>query len=50
MKIQYDNIAENYVQFREGESDAVEKLILGSGISSTSKPFAYSGPLDCWLL
>ena len=37
MKIQYDNIAENYARFRESDSDAVEKLILGSGISSTSK-------------
>ncbi|MHC4207119.1 MAG: class I SAM-dependent methyltransferase [Planctomycetota bacterium] len=37
MKIQYDKIAENYAQFRESDSDAVEKLILGSGISSTSK-------------
>jgi ubiquinone/menaquinone biosynthesis C-methylase UbiE len=37
MKIQYGNIAENYARFRESDSDAVEKLILGSGISSTSK-------------
>jgi ubiquinone/menaquinone biosynthesis C-methylase UbiE len=37
MKIQYDNIVENYDRFRESDSDAVEKLILGSGISSTSK-------------
>ncbi len=37
MKIQYDNIAENYSQFRESDSDVAEKLILGSGISSTSK-------------
>jgi ubiquinone/menaquinone biosynthesis C-methylase UbiE len=37
MKIQYNKIAENYARFRESDSDAVEKLILGSGISSTSK-------------
>lgn len=37
MKIQYDNIAENYTEFRESDSDVVEKLFLGSGILSTSK-------------
>lgn len=37
MKIQYDNIAEDYSRFRESDSDVVEKLILGSGISSASK-------------
>jgi len=37
MKIQYDKIAENYARFRESDLDAVEKLILGSAISSTSK-------------
>jgi ubiquinone/menaquinone biosynthesis C-methylase UbiE len=37
MKIQYNKIAENYARFRERDLDAVEKLILGSGISSTSK-------------
>jgi ubiquinone/menaquinone biosynthesis C-methylase UbiE len=37
MKIQYDDIAESYARYRESDSEAVEKLILGSGISSTSK-------------
>ena len=37
MKIQYNKIAENYAWFRESDLDAVEKLILGSGISSISK-------------
>jgi ubiquinone/menaquinone biosynthesis C-methylase UbiE len=37
MKIQYNKIAENYARFRESDSDAVDKLIVGSGISSTSK-------------
>lgn len=37
MKIQYNKIAENYARFRENDLDTVEKLILGSGISSASK-------------
>jgi ubiquinone/menaquinone biosynthesis C-methylase UbiE len=37
MKIQYDNIAENYARLRESDSEVVEKLILKSGISSTSR-------------
>jgi len=37
MKIQYDNIANNYARLRERDSEVVEKLILKSCISSTSK-------------
>ena len=37
MKIQYGKIAENYARLRGSDSDVVEKLILGGGISSTSK-------------
>ena len=37
MKIQYNNIAENYTQFRKSDSDVVEKIVHGSGILSTSK-------------
>ena len=37
MNIQYDNIADNYDRLRESDSEVVVKLILKSGISSTSK-------------
>ena len=37
MNIQYDDIAKNYDRYRESDSDVVEKLILKSDISSTSK-------------
>jgi hypothetical protein len=37
MKIQYENIAETYSRLRESDAAVVEKLILESGISGTSK-------------
>jgi ubiquinone/menaquinone biosynthesis C-methylase UbiE len=36
LKIQYDNIAEEYALLRKSDTSAVESLIKGSGISSTS--------------
>ena len=37
MNIKYDAIAEDYARYRVSDSDVVEKLVLKSGISSSSK-------------